>query len=139
MINNDDSGISVNGPKVNLSLKVLEDIGDSWVAASTSFREGNMKDWFKNLKCITLNTGFFLDDKQKERLNRIEIKINRYLEKIKPIGIQYPSNNRLINYAINTQVAKYIGEYNNTIKQCLYDANFLFLTKTDQKNKKSDM
>jgi hypothetical protein len=135
-MNNSDEGS--NEPKVNLSERVLKDIGESWVAASISFRDGNIKDWYKNLKGITLNTIFLFSDQQKNQLKDIELKINKCLENTKPIGLQYPDKNRLINGAINIKAIKYVEEYNNTIKDFLHKAKFLFLTRIDE-DKKCEM
>jgi len=133
-----DSNDSLKEPKVNLSEKVLKDIGECWLLASNAFREGNIKDWYKNLKCIALNTIFLFDSEQQNNLKQIELKINKCLESTKPIGLQYPDKNRLINNAINIKAIKYIEEYNNLIKKYLHDAKFLFLTKIDE-DEKSEM
>lgn len=124
-------GVNSEELKINLSQKALKDIGDSWIFASEAFRSGNIKNWFKNLKSITLNTQFLFKDDEILELNRIEKKINKYLENIKPTGIQYPEKNKNINNAIDMASVKHIEEYNNKLKKFLYEAGFLFLTKKD--------
>ena len=92
----------IKEPNVNLSEAILKDIKKQWLAASEAFFNNDMRDWFKHLKGIKLNIFFLLTQEQQEELDKIEQKINKYLGRIKPLGLQYPEKNNDINSNLNS-------------------------------------